>query len=442
MSAPESRSPERSAAPTDRAPDPDLDPRRIGLRERFGAFYAFYVGLFALLFAYLITVLIAETLLDRAFQQRVDRAIGVEGARPSAAAEIADRVEAAVHDSAWVRWGGLEVTVLVVAQDGRTWLHADGFGRDLPREARMPDRLPGDGPGDWMDLLPATAHVRARLPHNSLVSNGVLIVYSTILMVVVYVANRRLARRETERLEDALDGRNLAARRAAEVAEELAATRARLSQVEPIEREQSAEIEALRVEREALEDRLGRLAQREEELRGRADQAIALADEVRALEDLLEEVSQDLETRDRAIDDLEQDLAKASRHVGRTRSKESQRIARRFRTLYKAIEVDDRAIEDVASLGDEGLKLKAEEAIKRLADEADNVAVRRKVGGLPDTLDVFELGFAGKGRIYYTRGRNRRFRILLVGAKNSQSTDLEYLRRLDRDGGGARGRTS
>ena len=107
--------------------------------------------------------------------------------------------------------------------------------------------------------------------------------------------------------------------------------------------------------------------------------------------------------------------------------------ARRFRTLYKTIEIDDRAFDDLASLGDDGLRLKAEECVKRLAEEADNVAVRRKVGGLPDHVQVFELGFAGKGRVYYTRGRNRRFRVLLVGAKNTQSTDLEYLRRLPRD---------
>ena len=73
--------------------------------------------------------------------------------------------------------------------------------------------------------------------------------------------------------------------------------------------------------------------------------------------------------------------------------------------------------------------MKAEESLKRLSEEAENVAVRRKVGGLPPQLSIFEIGFAGKGRIYYTRGTQRRFRIMAVGAKNSQKTDLEYLSR-------------
>ena len=92
--------------------------------------------------------------------------------------------------------------------------------------------------------------------------------------------------------------------------------------------------------------------------------------------------------------------------------------------------MDDRAIENLAELGDESWRLRAEEALKRLGDEADTAMVRRKVGGLPPHLSIFELGFADKGRIYYTAGRTRRFRILLVGAKNSQKPDLEYLSRL------------
>lgn len=105
-------------------------------------------------------------------------------------------------------------------------------------------------------------------------------------------------------------------------------------------------------------------------------------------------------------------------------------IARRLRTLYKTVEIDDRAVQDIVALRDETMKLKAEEAVKRLADESENVGVRRKVGGLPPHLSIFELGFAGKGRVYYSKGRQRRFRILTVGAKNSQKTDLEYLSRL------------
>ena len=49
-------------------------------------------------------------------------------------------------------------------------------------------------------------------------------------------------------------------------------------------------------------------------------------------------------------------------------------------------------------------------------------------------LSIFEMGFAGKGRIYYTRGERSTFRVLAVGAKNTQNADLEYLSRLPGSG--------
>ena len=84
-------------------------------------------------------------------------------------------------------------------------------------------------------------------------------------------------------------------------------------------------------------------------------------------------------------------------------------------------------------LKDETLKLRAEEMLKRLSDDADHTAVRRKVGGLPPHLSIFELGFAGGGRIYYTKGRVRRHRVLSLGDKASQKRDLEYLSRLPKE---------
>ena len=324
------------------------------------------------------------------------------------------------------------MTSLVLAQDGVTWLYVDGHA-----ERTTSDRMePTDLLTEWMDLLPARAEVTTTLPHNALLSNGFLLVYSAILLQVVYISNRRTDRREAARLSQAFTTRNEAARRAAEIDAELAKTRIRLSEVEPMEREHSEEVEALQREREELHRKLSTLAAREEILRGHADSAGDLAQEVRALEDLLDEATGDLDTKNDEIGRLEASLRKASKNSGKIQSskaKAAENLAKRFRILYKTVEIDDRALDDIVGLGDESLRLKAEECVKRLADDADNVAVRRKVGGLPDYVQVFELGFAGKGRIYYMRGKTRRFRILCVGAKNTQSADLDYMARMSRD---------
>ena len=157
-------------------------------RDRFGAFYAFYIGLFVLLFAYVTTVRIAEALLDSEFQARVDRAIVVSSFDSPVSAQMKERIDAELHDSWWTRWGGLEVRTLVLAQDGQTWLYVDGHGTIVPPGAMAP----ADVMGEWMNYLPATANVDATLPHNALFANLVLIGYSTILLLYVYVTNRRL----------------------------------------------------------------------------------------------------------------------------------------------------------------------------------------------------------------------------------------------------------
>jgi peptidoglycan hydrolase CwlO-like protein len=415
---------ERGASPEDLAAQT--------AKERLSSFYIVYVGLFLLILAYLVSVRVAEHALEGEFQGRIDRAITVRDFERPVVEQIMERVSRVVGESAWIEWGGLQVQTIVTARDGVTWLYVDGRSAPPPPGGLDSTEMLLE----WMDLLPATAEVTVTLPHNALASNLILIAYSGVFLVVLYRSNRRLGGRESERLAQALENRDEAAQRTADIEAELADVRARLSTVEPIEREHSEEIESLQRERESLRRKFSELAAREETLRGRANRAVELAQEVHALEDLLEEATGDLESKDDEIDRLERSLKKASRTSSKAasaKSKAADLLARRLRTLYKTIEVDDRAIDDISALGDESLRLKAEESVKRLADDAENVAVRRKVGGLPDYVQVYELGFAGKGRIYYTKGKTRRFRILAVGAKNTQDSDLDYLSRLPRE---------
>ncbi|HIF91949.1 MAG TPA: hypothetical protein EYQ60_02295 [Myxococcales bacterium] len=397
--------------------------------DRFGTFFVVSIGLLALFASYFGSIRLVEIALEREIQARVENAIVVTHFNRPVIPQVKERIDRSVRNSRWIKFGGLRVSTLVLARDGVTWLYVDGHGTPPTPEGLAPT----DMIGEWLNYLPATAEVSVTLPHTAPISNAILFVFTAVFLRFAYLANQHQSGQESERLEEALRVRDQAARRTEEIEFELAATRMRLSEIVPIEREHGEEIDALQQERENLQRKLIDLAAREESLRGEADSATELASEVRTLEDLLEEATGDLDARDGEIGRLEQSLRKASKASDRAENakvKAVELMARRFRTLYKTIEIDDRAITDISSLGDESLRLKAEESVKRLAEEADNVAVRRKVGGLPGYVQVFELGFAGKGRIYYTRGKSKRFRILLVGAKNSQPTDLEYLSRL------------
>jgi chromosome segregation ATPase len=254
----------------------------------------------------------------------------------------------------------------------------------------------------------------------------VLLLYAALLVSTLVIYTRRLAAREQLALDEMSAARDALAQRALSIEAELGTVRGRLAEVEPESELQAEEIGSLQQERAELHARLARLEAREAELRSGSARAQKLDEERRALEELLEEATRELNTKDSELSELRSQTRRASKRAAR----DEELLARRLRTLYKNLEVDDRAVSDLVELGDESWRLRAEEAIKRLCDESDSAGVRRKVGGLPPHLSIFELGFADKGRIYYTGGRTRRFRVLAVGAKNSQKTDLEYLSRL------------
>lgn len=398
-------------------------------RDRILSFGLVYIAIFAFLVLYIFTIRWVEFALDQHFQALADEAVSIKRLDEPIASQIQSRMRESIEESPWLVYGGVKATSLVLGSDGITWIYVQG--RIVPQ----PEGLdPTDVLQQAVDLLPASANVNVSVPFNALLANAILVVYAGILIWGLYAYNRANQRRHDLELDQALRGRDAVAHRAADIEAELERTRQRLAQVEPAEQAYSEEITDLQTERRVLQQKLAGLAAREEELRGKAAQALELSQEVRALEDLLEEAAGDLASKDEAIRGLETSLKRAgSAPSPRVREKGAESLARRLRTLYRTLEIDDRAIDDLVGLRNDANQLKAEEQLKRLAEEADNVAVRRKVGGLPGHLTIFELGFAGKGRIYYTRGKQRRFRILAVGAKNSQESDLDYLRQLGRD---------
>lgn len=398
---------------------------RRALPDRRSGFQVIYVAVLAFVLLYVFSVKVLERTLQAHFQQTISAAVAVDPLAGPVAQQIQERIDAAVRGSRWVRPGGVRVQVLVFGADGRTPLYVGG--RALPSPSELD---PMASLREANRLLPASADVSVSVPHNALVANVVLVGYAALLLWGLYAYNRALARREAEQLAAAVTARDGTAERASRIERELDLVRRKLEETLPLESAQQQEIQELQGEREALYRQLAVLEDRERALRVEAHKSSALDAERRTLEELLDEALHDVSRRDQEIQELEARLKRAAKESPAPRLKDSEQLERRLRALYKNLEIDDRAISDLVGLRDAEMQLKAEEALKRLSDEPESAAVRRKVGGLPPHLSIFELGFAGKGRIYYTRGQVRRHRILAVGAKNSQKTDLEYLSRL------------
>ena len=396
--------------------------------ERLYSFRFTYIAILVFIMLYVFTIKGLESYLSSYFYRRADQAITITDFDAPVAAKIQSRIHQMVQQSPWVTIGGVEVNPAVIARDG-TWIYVGGYTPLAP-----PQRLDlTELRRDVERLLPATAIISISVPHNALIANAVLVGYAALLIQILWLRNRSVARREAKLLEAAIAERRDAESRAGSIESELESMRLELLNLEPSDPTSIDEVAALRNERRTLEGKLASLESREQELRGRAAKAGELGNEIKALEDLLEEASDDLQEKDEAIHSLEKRLKRVARDADADRSsrvRESEQLGRRYSTLYKNLEVDGRAIHDIVALRDEGSKLKCEEKLKRLNDEADNLSVRRKVGGLPSHLTIFEMGFGSKGRLYYMRGKQRRFRILNVGAKNTQNAALDYLRKL------------
>ena len=400
-----------------------------GTLDRLASFRITYLAIFAFMMLYILSVEGVEEALQEGFREGIEIATRVNPADGPIVTQIQNRVSGIVRGSPWIRYGGVRVNVTVLGADGMTPLYVGG-GTTVP----PPPEVTLDGAmREWVELLPAIADVYVAVPHGSLLSTGIFIGYGAVLVTSLFLYNSRLARQEEERLAAAVSARDRAAERAREIEAELGAVSERLREVEPVESGRAAEIHSLERERSELRAKLQELAEREGALRASASRADELEEERQALEELLDEALEDVGQKETEITSLQDRLKTESRQLGagsKGRSRESERVAKRLRTLYKNLAVDDRAVSDLVALGDESQKLRAEEAMKRLDDDPDTAAVRRKVGGLPPHLSIFELGFAGKGRIYYQRNERGGYRVLAVGGKATQKSDLEYLSRL------------
>lgn len=396
--------------------------------DRISSFRVTYVSILLFLFLYLFTVQVLEEYLRLHFEHVVAESIRVEvNTRPPGQSIRLNLIEN-VRKSRWVEFWRVKVDVVVLARDAETWLYVNGRAQ-IPS---YPNRDPQARIALHTKLLPATATVEISVDHNTMLSNAILIGYGAILFIGLFAYNKRVVDLENRVLEESIESRNSAARKARQIEKEIESVRAQLREVEPSKQEHRDEIERLQSDQLELQTQLDVLAAQERELRHQADRAAVLEEEGQALEELLEEATGDLSAKNLEIRELEKNLKRASKIAGSSggRSKENEVLSKRMRVLYPRLDIDDRAIDDIVALHDETTKLRAEECIKRLGDDADNVGVRRKVGGLPNHLSIYELGFAGKRRIYYAKVQNGRYRVLVIGAKNTQQSDLDYISRI------------
>jgi hypothetical protein len=249
-----------------------------------------------------------------------------------------------------------------------------------------------------------SAEVVLKIRYISWLSDGILIFYLGLAgLVLRLVMKGGLA--ESERREEA--HRDQMAR----LGEQLNHSREQLEDVVTKEKEYLAKIGKLNEDKQKLaQDVDGLLGEIEEQETGLEAQ--------RAQREVLEKELEELREKIRGLTEKGE---KRRKKKGKYDS-----VAKRFRLLYKNLELSDRAVVGFSELTEE-FKLKAEEVIHQLNEDDSLISVKRKVFGKGGKMNVLEVNFAYSGRLYFQKNAKGRIRVLAIGTKNTQNQDLAFV---------------
>ena len=152
--------------------------------------------------------------------------------------------------------------------------------------------------------------------------------------------------------------------------------------------------------------------------------------EILSLEDQLNSFIMMKKEREEEISELKSTLEKYERRKGgKSKRNEFDFLAKRFAALYKNVDMERKALTGFISLNDDQ-QIKAEETVNLLDRDPDSVIIKRKVfSGKKHKNTCFEVLFAYNGRLYFSKQSNR-IQVVVIGTKNTQPRDMEYLQSL------------
>ena len=171
-----------------------------------------------------------------------------------------------------------------------------------------------------------------------------------------------------------------------------------------------------------LEDEKVKAGRNEEEM---INEIVAVEEKIQINLDLQKEKQQEIDSLKEKIKRFE----KGGKRESKQKAKGFDSIHKRFATLYKNISVNQRAISGFMELADD-MKIKGEEIIHKLNEDPKVVPIKRKVFGRKGRQTVQEVIFAYKGRLYFRNTKDKRIEVVVMGTKNTQAKDLEFLNNL------------
>lgn len=330
--------------------------------------------------------------------------------------QIAKNIQAVLNGDPLIRMAQLDLEVQVTEGKGKiiypTYLGTEGFQEDSL------DFYDAQTVADKnFALLNSGLKVHAvlHLDHGSFFANCIFAVYSGISLLIFFVFYRR----GSKKAKQERDAKNALIQ---DLKEDLKENEMRHEKLE----------EDLKRERAELFKNIKQLDQKfQSEQKKAKTNEDELFNEIIALEDRLNSYIELKERRDVEIDELKSNLDKYEQKKSQEKSKRGDLnfISKRFKTLYKNVEMSRKALDGFMNLT-EDQQIKVEETIHQLDRDPGSVIIKRKVfSGKKNKTTCFEVLFAYSGRLYFMNHPNK-IQVVVIGTKQTQTRDMEYLHNL------------
>lgn len=326
--------------------------------------------------------------------------------------QIAKNIQAILNRDALIRMAKLDLEVQVT----------EGRGKIIYPIYAGTDEFQEDSPGYYdtqavadknFSILNSELKVHAvlHMDHGSFLANFIFAVYSGMSLLIFFVFYRQGSKRAEQERE---------------------AKNALIYDLKKNEMRHEKLEENLKQERAELFKNIKQLDKKYQSEQTKAKRnEDEMFNEIIDLEDRLNTYIELKKGRDVEVEELKSSLEKYERRKsgGKPKRVEVDFISKRFKTLYKHIEMSKKALNGFINLT-EDQQIKAEETIHQLDRDPGSVIVKRKVfSGKKHKSTCFEVLFAYNGRLYFMNHPNRT-QVVVIGTKQTQTRDMEYLHNL------------
>ena len=389
----------------------------IGAKMKF---FPLKTAIFCLLFTpilYIATLSVYQKYVNNHYLQEIenifigDTSILLEGRVPIDE-QIAKNIYTFLKTDWMVQYIGLDLKVFVTTHKGKliypTFINADAFANSLPVNSNFEGVAKQNFEILNDDL---TVSVEINLNHGSNIANLILLVYFSVAVLIFFIYY------------------NVGSLRA------FRDTKVKKALIDDLQKEEQAHqqiLEDLKKERQGLFENIKSLnAKYQKDKKKLKINEEEMFDEIISLEEQLNSFIELKQRKEEEIDELKSKIRRYERRKSsKSKRNEFDFIFKRFSVLYKNIEMNRKAISGFLSLS-EDQQIKAEECVFLLDQKPDRVTIKRKVfSGKKHKTACLEVLFAYNGRLYFKQNENNKIEVVVLGTKNTQVKDMEFLHNL------------